>query len=204
MSKNGINRTGRSTKDARHVRLYHWLMQTAAWRSLDATARAIYVEIASRYGGPGSNNGRITYSVRDAAESLRIGKSTAGRALERLEERGFIVAMKKGAFSLKVRHASEWRLTEFPSDATNDGALATKDFVHWPPKIQNTVPPQTSEVPAAAPNGTCNGTAPRKNGPDGICSGTVKPISSVRRYPQRDTSSLPEGAALPRPKGYAL
>ena len=126
------NRTGRSTKAARHVRLYHWMMKTEAWQSLNATERAIYIEMARRYSGPGSNNGRIPYSVREAATALHIGKTTAARAIHNLEERGFIVAMQKGAFSYKVRHATEWRLTEFPSDVTKE--LATKDFEQWSTK----------------------------------------------------------------------
>jgi DNA-binding transcriptional regulator YhcF (GntR family) len=121
-------------------------MQTEAWRSMDATARAIYIEIAARYAGPGSNNGRIPYSVREAAVSLRIGKSTAGRALKRLQERGFIVPMTKGAFSLKLKHATEWRLTEFPCDITH--ALPTKEFARWSAETQKT-------IPAAGPTGTC-------------------------------------------------
>ena len=133
MSKSGINRTGRSTKEPRHVRLYHWLMQTPAWKSLNGNQRAIYVEMAALYRGPGSNNGRIPYSTRQGAESLRIGKSTAARAFAALQERGFIVARIKGAFSLKLRHATEWRLTEFPCDVTNQSP--TKDFARWPPKM---------------------------------------------------------------------
>ena len=131
-------------------------MATDAWRSLDATARAIYVEMASRYGGTGSNNGRLPYAVREAAVSLRIGKTTAARALKELQDRGFIVPTTKGAFSLKRRHATEWRLTEFPCDVTH--ALPTKEFSRWSPEMQNAVPPQTSKVPLAAPNGLYNGT----------------------------------------------
>src|SRR5215469_837939 len=41
----------------------------------------------------------------------------------------FIVPITKGAFSLKKRHATEWRLTAFPCDVT--GAWATKDFMRW-------------------------------------------------------------------------
>jgi DNA-binding transcriptional regulator YhcF (GntR family) len=133
-----VNKKGRHTREKRHVRLYHWLMQTNAWRSLDATGRAIYIEIAARYAGPGSNNGRIPYSVRDAAKTLKIGKSTAARALKQLQERGFIVAITKGAFSRKLKHATEWRLTEFPCDITHD--LATKEFARWSPEIQKAVP----------------------------------------------------------------
>jgi DNA-binding transcriptional regulator YhcF (GntR family) len=113
------------------------MLKTAAWKSLTANARAIYIEIASRYGGPGSNNGRIPYSVRDAAKSVKIGKSTVAKAIRQLQDRGFIVEVTKGAFSRKVRHATEWRLTEFSCDITD--ALATREYLHWP-QIQNTVP----------------------------------------------------------------
>jgi DNA-binding transcriptional MocR family regulator len=146
-------------------------MHTPAWQSLDATARAIYVEMASRYGGPGSNNGCIPYSVREAASSLRIGKTTAARALERLQQRGFIVPMKKGAFSWKLRHSTEWRLTEFPCDLNS--APATKEFMRWCPEIQNAVPPQTQMVPATEPVGTSKGTAVAEMSRNGTCSGTL-------------------------------
>jgi DNA-binding transcriptional regulator YhcF (GntR family) len=107
----------------------HFMMNTAAWKSLDATARAIYVHMAMRYAGPRSNNGRLPYSVREAAAEFHVGKSTAARAISALIDRGFIVIAKRGAFSRKTRHATEFRLTEFPSDV--DNTLATKDFVHW-------------------------------------------------------------------------
>ncbi len=157
-------RRSRATKqrELRHVRLYHWLMDTPAWHSLDAVARAVYVHIASRYAGPGSNNGRIPYSVREAAAELHIGKSTASRALQRLEERGFLVATQRGGFNCKIRHSSEWRLTEFGCDVT--GELATKDFAKWGREKQNAVPPGNRTVPVTRPNGTGNGTRSPSNG----------------------------------------
>jgi hypothetical protein len=114
-------------KTPRHIRLYHWMMDSAALHDLSAIDRAIYCEIAKRYAG--SNNGRIPYSAREGAVELRIGKTTAWRALQSLQDHGFIVAVTKGAFSLKMRHATEWRLTEFACDVT--GALATKEFMRW-------------------------------------------------------------------------
>jgi DNA-binding transcriptional regulator YhcF (GntR family) len=173
----------------RHVRLYHWMMLTKAWQSLNANQRAIYIEIASRYGGTGSNNGTIPYSVREAAKSLRIGRSTASRDLKVLENRGFIVTTTKGAFSRKNKHASEWRLTEFPCDVTHD--WASKDFTRWAPEIQNTVPPQNVTVPVAEPIGTCSGADAAKMSRNGAWGGTQKPRSAVGQYPQRDTFSLP-------------
>lgn len=123
------NGTGRSKGEARHVRLYHWLMATAAWRSLDPVARAAYVDLAALYNG--TNNGKIARSVRDAAAALNVGPVTAMRAHRRLEAVGLIVRETRGAFSRKVRHAAEWRLTEFNSDVT--GELASKDFARWTP-----------------------------------------------------------------------
>src|SRR4051794_17909654 len=114
-----MSRPRKDSKPPRHVRLYHYMLRGEAWQSLSANARCIYLEIAARYAGVGSNNGRISYACREAAASLKIGQATAIRALWELEDRGFIVAIKKGAFSLKSKHATEWRLTEFHCDITH-------------------------------------------------------------------------------------
>lgn len=132
MSRKGkLTKIGRSDKAPRHVRLHHWMMETAAWQSLSPVDRALYVELASRYNGPGTNNGRIPYSVREAAHRLHIGKTNASGSFARLQERGFIIVMREGKFDRKIRHSSEWRLTEFPCDLT--GEMATKNFVRWIP-----------------------------------------------------------------------
>jgi hypothetical protein len=148
MKKNRKGRHGEPDKAARYVRLPHWMLKSPAYRSLDGNARSIYTEMAMLYRGPGTNNGYISYSVREAATSLKIGKSTAARALAQLEERGFIVCMQKGAFKAS-RHATEWRLTEHACDRT--GALATKTFMSWSTQKQK-------PVPVVGLNGTCGGT----------------------------------------------
>lgn len=117
-------------------------MRTAAWCDLDCVARCVYIAIKARYGGPGSNNGRIPYSLMELAQGLHISKATAMRALDRLQDHGFIALTKQGAFSMKVRHATEWRLTEVKCDVT--GELATKEFTRWRATVkkQNTVSPE--------------------------------------------------------------
>ena len=57
--------------------------------------------------------------------------------IERMQERGFIDCMTKGAFSLKAPHASEWRLTWWSCDVT--GELPSKKFMGWGREKQNTV-----------------------------------------------------------------
>lgn len=116
---------GRSTDDGKHTRLYRWLTRSPAWRSLKPAERCVYLELAERFNG--SNNGRISMSLRELEERVGVSKATASRALSVLVDRGFIVQTKEGSFRRKVRHASEWRLTEHPTES----GPATKEFVRW-------------------------------------------------------------------------
>jgi DNA-binding transcriptional regulator YhcF (GntR family) len=160
------NRTGRSDRESRHVRLYHWMIETPAWRDLSGNARAIYIGISSRYRGLNSNNGRIPYSVREAATELAISPATASREFHSLTDHGFIFPVTKGAFSVKSRRATEWRLTEFPCDIT--GALASKEFARWRSiEIQNTVSVVKPTVPVVKPNGARSETRVAKMARDG-------------------------------------
>lgn len=117
-----------SSKAPRHVRLYHWMLKTDAWRSLSVVARALYVELSSLYYG--NNNGEIILSVRQGAKALHVSKDTAARAFEELQARGFLAVRRKGGFNLKERkgQATEWRLTEF---AYGTDPYGTKEFASW-------------------------------------------------------------------------
>ena len=145
------NKTGRSDNAPRHVRIYHTTLKTDAWKSLDAVARALYIEILSRYRGPGSNNGRIPYSIREGAAALRIGKTKSSVGLQALQKRGFIVATTKGGFNRKNRHATEWRITEFACDVT-PALLPTHDYQCW--SFQNAVPSDGRKVLIGGQHGT--------------------------------------------------
>lgn len=130
------NRTGRSTGTERFIKLDHWLLNSAAYLSLSPAARAVHVEIIRLYNG--KNNGRLALSVRIAASRSRIARNTAARAFTELQDRGFVECVTPGSFSLKSRHAAEWRLTHLKCDAS--GKLASKPFMRWkPPEKQNTV-----------------------------------------------------------------
>ena len=138
--------TGRSKDEGGHVRLYEWVLQTEAWRSLGCVERALYVEVSRRHrSGTRENNGRIGFSVREAAAALNIGRSTAARAFQELQAKGFLRIGKLSGFNVKGRVSTEWRLTEFPNALT--GELATKEFAIWTPDEKTTVPSQTATVP---------------------------------------------------------
>ena len=119
---------------ARHVQMFHWMMDSDAWKDLSANARATYLEIAKRFNG--SNNGLIVYSVREAERDCKIGRHAALRAFRDLGSHGFIVAEQRGHFHWKIdtqgfrrRPATEWRLTTHASDRTL--LEATKEFMRW-------------------------------------------------------------------------
>ncbi len=171
------------SKKQRFVQLFHWEIDNAAYRDLNANARAIYTAIKLRYNG--SNNGLIVYSVRQAAGELKIGKTTAAKAFTDLQTHGFIVAEQRGAFHWKIdltgrrhRPASEWRLTAYHSDRATgvERKYPTKEFMRWP-ENQNTVPLQVRMVPKTGPHGSRLGTMTNKNSSDGTCSRTRKAVS---------------------------
>ncbi len=119
------NATGRNRFDAGHVRLYRYMLRSAAWRSLTPQQRVVYLELENRHNG--TNNGFIGFSVREAKEACNISKDTAAACLKVLVERGFIRCIQPGAFSYKKRHASEWELTAWPVCEE----LPKKDFMRW-------------------------------------------------------------------------
>jgi hypothetical protein len=165
MSYRKPNRKGRSDGTAHHVRLYDWMTNSPAWRSLMATDRALYCELARRYHG--NNNGQIHFSLREASAALHVGKATALRAFRNLEERGFICVARRGGFNMKGRHATEWRLTEFPTITGNGAAKdASKEFMRWDAGIDfaSTNNKNTGSVvdrigSVADPAGFCHGPA---------------------------------------------
>jgi DNA-binding MarR family transcriptional regulator len=139
-----------------------------------------YLELAERYNG--SNNGRISYAVREGTEALHISKSTAKQLLDVLIDRGFIVRTKRGAFSLKTtREASEWMLTEYDCDAPFQHA--TKNFMRWAPpetetnnnlKSKTRFAHGTRTVRPAYPHGSATVPVVPKNGPDGSATVPVE------------------------------
>jgi len=132
-----------------HVRLHRWLLQSQAWKSLSLAARCLLIELYDEHNG--DNNGYFFMGVRTAAERLGVGKNLANRSFQELEDRGFIRARQRGSFNLKVRHATQWILTEYGFA----GQPATKDFMRWP----------QSGMQKPVPNGGTNGPPCEDNDP---------------------------------------
>jgi DNA-binding transcriptional MocR family regulator len=124
-------------REGRYVRLAEYMLASPAWISLDTVSRALYVEIARRYRGPNSNNGKIPFSVREAAAALSVSRSTANRAFKLLVERGLLDIAKRSGFTVKGRVSMEWLLTEFPDDRESGATPARKDFMRWSPEKEN-------------------------------------------------------------------
>jgi hypothetical protein len=106
----------REGRKDRYFQMHHYMLSTDAWKALSAPARAVYVQIGSCYNG--ANNGRLAFSVRDAAKECNLANNTASRAFKELIDLGFVEETRHGGLSRKTRIASEWRMTAFRCDLT--------------------------------------------------------------------------------------
>jgi DNA-binding XRE family transcriptional regulator len=118
----------------RFVKLDFWMLKSSAWKQLCPVARALLIELMQRYNG--QNNGAISFSHREAAAALRVGKNRPFTLFRELEKIGFIKARQRGSFTWKARHATTWTLTMFDCN----GIAATKEFMRVGEEIQNPLP----------------------------------------------------------------
>ena len=144
------NPKGRNTGKQPFVMLSHFAFDCSAYRSLKPGPRTLLWEFIRRHNG--ANNGYIAFSQRDMAAAINVAdRETVASYVRKLEQLGFIIASRRGAFSVKVsaRRASEWTLTMFAVGET----AATKEFMRWRAEIDGTEKPQCRDgktVPAAA------------------------------------------------------
>ena len=94
--------------------LPHAILKSDVWLSCKPAARAVWIGLTMRFFG--TNNGRIAYSCRDAAEHAGIGKNTAATALMQLREVGLIECVTESNFDSRKKLAREWALTHIPVD----------------------------------------------------------------------------------------
>lgn len=109
------------------VMLRHDIMKSPAWRSLSPAARCVWTEIVLRYNG--DNNGELPLSCREAAALCNIGKGTAKRAFDELQDRGFIKIGRIAGFKNKKRYATRWIITH----ERMDGKKPTNEWRDYEP-----------------------------------------------------------------------
>lgn len=127
----------------RFVQLEYWTLRSNAWERLSLPGRCLFIELLQRYNG--SNNGEISFSNREAVRKLGVGKNTATKLFRELEDFGFITASQRGSFDWKVRHATNWEITNFD----RNGRPATRDFMRvGRDEIQNPLPQAGAVSPA--------------------------------------------------------
>src|SRR4051794_2389270 len=97
--------------DRPHARVYADWLDLPAFRALSSPAVNLLVHILARH-RPGEN-GRLNWSVRRAADALKASKTTAARALDELEQHGWLACTAVGRFGCRSR-SSRYRLTMFP------------------------------------------------------------------------------------------
>jgi hypothetical protein len=121
------------------IQLFRYMLDCPAYVSLSPWARAALIEIVRGYNG--GNNGKIVLSVRDVAARLGCHRDTACDALHELIDKGFIEPQIKGAFSVKFKRATEWRLNDRRCDAT--GMRQSQAFMKWQGPEQPTAKSKT-------------------------------------------------------------
>jgi DNA-binding transcriptional MocR family regulator len=87
-------------------------------------------------------------SERQLAARMGCTRKTARKAVHELVEKGFVEPRVKGAFSVKFRRATEWRLNDRRCDAT--GTEQSQAFLKWQrptPGGQTTSKPRGKGLP---------------------------------------------------------
>ena len=118
-------------KGKRKLRLYYWLLNSAAFGRLKAGEKKLLIEMMRRYDG--GNNGEIEFGIKSGA-SAGLSRTTTSRALSKLESLGFVVVTATAEPQHERRR--RWRLTMYPAG----GRPATKEFMRWKSGLENSFP----------------------------------------------------------------
>lgn len=140
----GKAKNGKDRAPWQYANLHYSMLKSPAWLHLSGEAMKVWFGLRVRFCG--NNNGLLTYAVREAAEELHMSRSTVQRALDELQELGFIRCTRQGTF--RGRQASQWRLTDCQSW---DGKAPTRDWENWKPPNTKKQIMVTQVGPSAGP-----------------------------------------------------
>ena len=87
----------------------HHIWDSDAMRDCDPSSRVIFMEILRRFNG--YNNGKISLSVREAADKANVSIGTANKKIRKLVEVGLIKITRDSGFNMKGRTAREFEIT---------------------------------------------------------------------------------------------
>ena len=82
-----------------YVMLHRGVTNSDAWKSLDGITRAGLIEIWTYHNG--SNNGQISFSVRQMRSALKVSTGKAAKIFSDLQDRGFLVKRRGSSFDWK-------------------------------------------------------------------------------------------------------
>jgi biotin operon repressor len=127
-----VNAKGRNVGDGQYAQISYDFLRSAAWRSLSGAASKVFLELRTRFHG--ANNGRLILSLEEASNLLGIGKATVQRALDELQEKGFVIRTRRGQWYGRI--ASTWATT----DKSINGENSSQACKAWrpPPKPKKT------------------------------------------------------------------
>ena len=105
------------------------VINTPAWRAMGTSPQALFVWLLMEWKGPKfNNNGKITLSVRQAAERMGVSRDTAAKAFRDLQAKGFIEVKKGGSLGL-LGHGKcpEFEITSLVLPGRN----ASQKYLSW-------------------------------------------------------------------------
>jgi hypothetical protein len=116
-----------------HVRLYHSLLKSHAWRALSTTARTLYIDLRMKLNG--SNNGDISAAMTDLRPYGWTSPATVSKALKELRIAGFIDVTRPGGFP--KRSPTLYRFTDQETYERPDKGIEKKKASHNYQKYQS-------------------------------------------------------------------
>jgi hypothetical protein len=126
MGKGYAKLKGRGAKAQPFIMLRKDIFQSPAWQALRPVSRDAFLFLRSRFNGV--NNGNISCSYREIASYLHTSPATAGRAIDGLIDKGFIIVTKGAAFNMKQRQARKYALTHEPYDSNPRASNAWRSW----------------------------------------------------------------------------
>ncbi|HDS1218395.1 TPA: MarR family transcriptional regulator [Stenotrophomonas maltophilia] len=80
--------------------MYHWEMETPAYRALNVAERALLLHLRALYRP--ANGSRVSLRVKDAAEKLGLSQRRIQHALRVLDARGWVEEVRVGSSHVRT------------------------------------------------------------------------------------------------------